>query len=236
MGARTPPVAGDKKRTRGRLWKWSICLLVALGAGYWWWSAHPSGTKYHYETTKITQGDVTSRVTATGNLAPVTKVTVGSEVSGILLRIPVDYNSHVRKGQVLAEIDPTVIQTMIAQNQANLINFTAAFNQAVAHERDAVSAVRSAEAGIATARASVETARATHAGARAGVVGAHAQVARCRADYVNSSRNYQRYVKLLKKDLVARTDVDTAETTYLVAKATLEAQEATLNTAGATLR
>ena len=60
-----------------------------------------------YEKATVTKGDITKSVTATGTIEPVTIVEVGTQVSGIISKIYVDYNSEVKKGQVIAELDRT---------------------------------------------------------------------------------------------------------------------------------
>lgn len=226
------------ERQKPRLWRrWTIIVAVVVALGYWWWSSGAAATPtYHFETAKITRGDVTELVTATGTLAPVTKVTVGSEVSGDILKIFVDYNSRVSRGQVLAQIDPSTIQAQIDQNQAAVINAISTFNQQVAHQADAVAAASAATAAIETARANVQTAIATQEGGRAAWIGAKAQVAKSRADYDNLKKTFQRDDDLFKKDLIARSELDTAESADLQAKAALDAQLAQLAVADATWR
>ena len=63
------------------------------------------------KTDEVTQGDVTTEVTATGSVQPVDEVEVGTQVSGLVSKIYVDYNSQVKKGQLLAELDKTTLST-----------------------------------------------------------------------------------------------------------------------------
>jgi HlyD family secretion protein len=69
---------------------------------------------------KVDKGEVVATVTATGTLSAVTTVQVGSQVSGIIAKLHVDFNSVVKKGQLLAELDPTPFQQAVDQNRANL--------------------------------------------------------------------------------------------------------------------
>jgi len=69
---------------------------------------------------KVDKGDVTATVTATGTLSAVTTVSVGSQVSGICSKLYVDFNAAVKKGQLLAELDPTPFQQSVEQSRANL--------------------------------------------------------------------------------------------------------------------
>lgn len=77
-----------------------------------------SGPKFRKE--KVTKGPVVATVSATGTLSAVTTVKVGSQVSGIISRLHADFNSEVRKGQLLAELDPTPFQATVDQRRADL--------------------------------------------------------------------------------------------------------------------
>jgi HlyD family secretion protein len=80
-----------------------------------------SGTKdEQYKTEKVDRGNVTMTVTATGTLSAVTTVQVGSQVSGVIARLYADFNSTVKKGQMLAELDPTPYEAQVEQRQADL--------------------------------------------------------------------------------------------------------------------
>ena len=73
-----------------------------------------------YETTTVEQGNISTTVTATGTIEPVTSVEVGTQVSGIVAKIYVDYNSEVKAGQVIAELDKTNLTSELASQRANL--------------------------------------------------------------------------------------------------------------------
>lgn len=77
-----------------------------------------SGPKFRKE--KVTKGSVVATVTATGTLSAVTTVKVGSQVSGIIAKLHADFNSEVRRGQLLAELDPTPFQATVEQRRADL--------------------------------------------------------------------------------------------------------------------
>jgi len=86
-----------------------------------------------YRFTTVGRGNITSKVSATGTLSAVTTVQVGTQVSGQVSRLYVDFNDHVTKGQLLAQIDPTLAQQAVADAQANLAKADAQAQQA---ERD----------------------------------------------------------------------------------------------------
>jgi HlyD family secretion protein len=93
------------------------------------------GEKYIAE--KITRGDITTTVTATGTVNPVTSVNVGTQVSGRISALYADFNSPVKKGQLIATIDPALFQAQVDQARANLNNNKANLEKAQATEADA---------------------------------------------------------------------------------------------------
>jgi len=95
-----------------------IAAIAASVGGYYY--TRP-GPEPKVTTVVVTRGDITDGVGATGTLDAVTSVTVGSQVSGIIQELYADFNSIVRKGQVIARLDPTMIQTQIEQARANLV-------------------------------------------------------------------------------------------------------------------
>src|SRR5512141_3283659 len=82
--------------------------------------ARKGSSEPKYRKAKLDKGDVVATVTATGTLSAVTTVKVGSQVSGIIAKLYVDFNSTVKKGQLLAELDPTPFQEKVNQNAAGL--------------------------------------------------------------------------------------------------------------------
>ena len=95
--------------------------VFALIAGLILWSAlKPDVPEYEYITETVVRGDVVRKVSASGKLRALNTIKVGSEVSGQVTRVLVDYNSQVTKGQVLAVIDPTRVQAAVGQSQAQV--------------------------------------------------------------------------------------------------------------------
>jgi len=95
--------------------------VVVLAAGGAFYLARAKAETPKYRATPVDTGTVTATVTATGTLSAVTTVAVGSQVSGIIAKLYVDFNSHVKKGQLLAELDPTPFQEALDQQRANLL-------------------------------------------------------------------------------------------------------------------
>jgi HlyD family secretion protein len=89
-----------------------------------------NGGAANYQTATITRGPITQAVTATGTLNPVVNVQVGSQVSGNIAKLFVDFNSQVKAGQVVAQIDPALFQATVTQAEGDLANAQAALELA----------------------------------------------------------------------------------------------------------
>lgn len=106
----------------------AVVLAVIAGAGiYFYKGRKPEVT---YRTAKVERGTIVSTVAATGNLSAVTTVQVGTQVSGTILKLYVDYNSRVRKGQTIAEIDPSLFNASVEQARGNALNAEANLQKA----------------------------------------------------------------------------------------------------------
>jgi HlyD family secretion protein len=102
---------------------WVVVLLLLAGGafgGWRWYASRSNQTKVDYKTGAVARGDITQKVTANGSITPVKSVTVGSQVSGIIVDIKADFNSRVTNGQVLAQIDPSTYQQNTNQADADL--------------------------------------------------------------------------------------------------------------------
>jgi HlyD family secretion protein len=124
-------MAGNKFRL-----KWVVLTLVVLAVavlGWWYIKRHNDGATT-YQTAAVTRDDLIQFVTATGQLNPVTNVQVGSQVSGRIKTLLVDYNSAVTAGQVIAEIDPASYQANVHQGEGDVANSKAALELARINE------------------------------------------------------------------------------------------------------
>jgi HlyD family secretion protein len=103
-----------------RAWIWVLAILVVAGV----FAAFrlTKKTDPDYFTAKVEKGDIRQVIEATGTINPVTSVQVGSQVSGMISKLYVDFNSKVTKGEVVAEIDPKLFQGAVLQAQADLQN------------------------------------------------------------------------------------------------------------------
>src|SRR3990172_13413773 len=95
-----------------------LLLLAAVGGGYYWWNLRQAQPEFRLA--KIERGSITAVVSATGTLNPVVSVQVGSQVSGQVQALYVDYNSPVKKGQLIARIDPNSFTLRVNQALADL--------------------------------------------------------------------------------------------------------------------
>ncbi len=108
-------------------------VVVAGGAAYFW--TRPKD-EVKWRLAKLDRGNVTQRINATGAVSPVVQVSVGTQVSGVIQALYVDYNSIVKKGQLIAQIDPAVWVSQLQDAQATLLRAQAAYDFAkVDHQR-----------------------------------------------------------------------------------------------------
>src|SRR6266705_1297651 len=112
------------KNGKNRWVKWILILAVAgvvIGGGFWDYRAHHAEAA-QYQTAPVARGDLTQLVTATGQVEPVLNVQVGSQISGRISKIFVDYNSMVKSNQSIAQIDPSSYQANLLRAEADLTN------------------------------------------------------------------------------------------------------------------
>jgi HlyD family secretion protein len=139
-----------------------------------------SGNGMAFKTETLERGDLTETITASGTVNAVVTVTVGSQVSGTISRLYADYNSKVKKGQMLAKIDPRLLQAQVDQARANMVKLV--------------------------------------------------------ANTADAKRTRDRNRQLFAKNLIARSDVDTAEANYDAFAAQVDAARAALNSADVNLK
>lgn len=182
----------DAGTTRMRHWQrwlgWTLLILAAV-AGALWWSGREGNNEVKYRTQAVTRGDITVIVTATGNLQPINQVDVGSELSGIIKSVAVDYNSKVKAGQVLALLDTAKLeaqrrqlQAAVAAAQAKVLQTEATIIEArsqlarLKHVRDLSGGKVPSQQDIDSADAALKRALADEANARATVAQAQASL------------------------------------------------------------
>lgn len=101
-----------------------LAVLAGAGAGVYYWQ-HPKSTAPVYRSATVDRGEIIQMVTATGQLNPVTNVQVGSQISGIITNLVVDYNSRVTRDQVIAQLDAGTYVAAVHQAEGDLANAAA---------------------------------------------------------------------------------------------------------------
>ena len=115
------------KKVNKKIWLALLALLV-IGILIWLFTGKKEKHTVTFETEKVVTTNIHNSITATGTIEPVTSVTVGTQVSGIVAHLYVDYNSIVRKGQVIAELDKTNLISELNTAKANLNSVQSSLN------------------------------------------------------------------------------------------------------------
>lgn len=177
-----------------------------------------------YMTAKAERGNLRNTVTATGTLQAVTTVQVGSQASGTLSALYVDFNSVVKKGQVIAQIDPGVAKAQVDQSRANLQQARASLQQSLA-------GVTGSRAGVSDAQARALAAKSTVQNNQSGVSSAQANVAVLKAQLDDAQSFLKQQESLMASGVIAKREVDIAATSYKTAEARYNQALAQLNQA-----
>ena len=104
-----------------KIW-YVVGVIILIAVVSWLWPDSKKKEEVSFVTEKVAPANIQNSITATGSIEPVTEVTVGTQVSGIISKIYVDYNSEVKKGQVIAELDKTNLISTLNTAKANLNN------------------------------------------------------------------------------------------------------------------
>ncbi|HEV2914818.1 MAG TPA: efflux RND transporter periplasmic adaptor subunit [Pyrinomonadaceae bacterium] len=199
-----------------------IAVALCALAGYLMWGDGASAATYM--TAKVERGNLRNTVTATGTLQAVTTVQVGSQASGTISALYVDFNSTVRKGQVIAQLDPATTQAQVEQSRANLEQARASLVQARA-------GVAQSRAGVTDAQAKALAARSTVQNQQAGVSGAQANLAVLKAQMDDALSFLRQEETLLSSGVISRREYETAQTSYKTAEARYNQAVAQVNQA-----
>ena len=115
-----------------KLWI-GVGAVVLVALVIWFMSGGKKEQTVEFETAKVEKQNISTSITATGTIEPVTSVTVGTQVSGIVSKLYVDYNSVVRKGQVIAELDKTNLISELNRAKAELTSAQSTLNYETAN-------------------------------------------------------------------------------------------------------
>ena len=180
---------------RSAVWV-ALAVALAIGAGiYYWRSNAKSSATPVFVTEPAAKGNLTLSVSANGTLQPTTSVNIGSELSGTVLRVLVDVNDKVKKGQVLVELDTAKLNDQVARSRAALSAANAKVTQAAATVKEAggnlarLEEVARLSGGKVPSQAELDSGRATLERALADELSAHASVADARAAAATDETN-----------------------------------------------
>ena len=191
---------GPRSKT---LWVVVAALVVIAAVGIVRYRQSQSKAAVHFETVKVDRGKIVAKVTATGTLSAIVTVQVGSQVSGTIAALYADFNSTVKKGELVAKIDPRLFQASVEQSRANLVaaqgNLAKAKAQAVDAARQYQRNITLAERKL-IAQADLDTSQATAEADKAAVDAASGAVEQAKAQL------NQAEVNLAYTDIKSPTD------------------------------
>jgi HlyD family secretion protein len=193
----------DEQRKKYLL-KLMIIAVVLMSGGFLFYRMFPrNNSDPKFRTLKVERGEIRHVVTATGTINPVITVLVGSQVSGTINALYADFNSQVKQGQVIAQIDPAIFDAQVQQGRANVVN---------------------SQANLLNAQASLKNSEANLENFKANLVKAEVAV-------TDTRRTLDRNVELMKRNVIAQSALDTAQANYDSAVAQREAAKAQVETA-----
>ena len=199
-----------------------VAIMLAAIAAYSYWGGGASAAQYM--TARVERGNLRNTVTATGTLEAVTTVEVGSQASGTISALYADFNSTVRRGQVIAQLDPAQAQAQVQQSRANLEQARAGLEQARA-------SLAQSRAGVADAQAKALAARSTVQGQQAGVSSAQANLNVLKAQMDDAASVLRQEESLLRSGVISQREYETARANYRTAEARFNQAVAQLNQA-----
>jgi HlyD family secretion protein len=199
--------------------RWLSLLVVAVtlcgGGAFYAWNPLRAAQP-QFETVRAERGRITARVTATGTLSAVTTVQVGAQVSGRVSELFVDFNTPVKKGQLLATLDPQLLQAAVDQAQASFVAARGALAKARVEATHAVRDFRRAHSLYAQkliARADVDAAEANAGAARGQLAAARGSLAQAEANLRQARVNlgYTRILSPIDGVVISRS-IDVGQT------------------------
>jgi HlyD family secretion protein len=132
-----------------------LILVLAGGFSFYQWGGQ-NGSNQKFRLAKVEKGEVNLVVTATGTINPVVNVLVGSQVSGTIKALYADFNSQVKQGQVIAQIDPAIFEAQVEQGRANVLNAQANLLNAQANFENAKANLTKADVAVLDAKRTLD--------------------------------------------------------------------------------
>jgi HlyD family secretion protein len=178
---------------RTRLWLSVVAIVLAVGAGVYYYRSDVAAEAPTLSTAEVTHGDVVATVEATGTLEAVTTVEVSTQVSGTIKTLGADFNTQVRQGQVIAQLDPSLFDTQVAQERATVARLSAEGDRARVQAEDAkvkLGRARELAAKELIAKSDLDAAASTANAADAAVKSAEAQLVQAQASLNQAQVNF----------------------------------------------
>ena len=176
-----------------------------------------------YTTVAVQAGSLAQTVTASGTLNPQNTISVGTQISGTIAEIDADFNSHVKKGQVLAKLDPTTLQAALDQARASLAQSEAQAQASGATASGGPSAIAAAQAQAQAAAASARVAQATANASTAAIATAQTNVAKAQSALALAQQTVARDNQLLSQGYIAQSQADADKSNEVAAQSALDA-------------
>jgi HlyD family secretion protein len=193
----------------------SIVAAAATAAGLCGWAILHGHGRPDFRTAQVTRGAIDATISATGTCNAVVSVQVGSQVSGNIKALYADFNTKVKKGQLVALIDPEIFEARVNQAQANL---------------------DSAQASVLNYTAQIQKAAADISSAQANVQFAKQNVAKAKVAVIDSDSKLKRRLDLTNQGILSKEDQETAQATYDSNVAGQDAAQAQVRAAEDSLR
>jgi HlyD family secretion protein len=190
-----------------------------------------SAANVSYVSTPVVRQDLVQSVTATGTVDPQNTIAVGTQESGTISEIDADFNSHVKKGQILAKLDPTTLQAALDQADAALAQAQAQADAAQATASGADASIGTADATQRAAQATAQAALATARSGSAGIASAQSNVTKSQSALELAQQTVARDQALLSQGFIAQSQLDTDRSNLVAAQTTLQAAQAAVQQA-----
>ena len=208
----------------------ALLIIAGAGAGAWAYYVRRAGPEIGALTSPITRGDIVDAVSTTGTLQPVTTVQIGSQVSGNISYLGADFNSIVKQGQIIARLDPSLLQAQLEQSRANVLRSQADVAQSEANlararvtlldaqqkyaRAQALDAKRlAAPADLDAAKIAVDSAQSSLQSAEAALNASKASVSQSQANFNQAQVNLDHTIITSPVDgIVTQRSVDVGQT------------------------
>ena len=208
----------------------AVLIVAIVVTGVLVYQARATGA-VAYQTTPVAQQDLVQTVSATGTVNPQNTISVGTQVSGTISEVDVDYNTKVKKGEVLARLDPTALQAALDSAKAQLAQAQA---QAAAAQNTAVGAslgIQTADAAAQAAAANARAAQATAQSSEQAIATAESNVTSAQSALNVANLTVSRDNTLLAQGYIAQATVDSDRSNAVAAQGAVQAAQNAVNQA-----